>query len=178
MQEAVYHGVPLLGIPLFGDQDGNLAQANQRGFSLTLNFEQIDEEIISDKLNQILENESYKTQAKFVSAVFRDRPKTPMETGVESQSHPMYLYHNLICFFSSVAIFWTEYVLRRNTTSQLHSVGRDLNVVQYHSLDVAGMLAGIFTLVVYTLFTILKIFGRICSMRFTKKATKPSKKTN
>lgn len=81
IQEAVYHGVPLLGIPFFGDQDGNLEQASRRGISTTLNFEEISEELITEKVSQILQNESYKFQAKMVSTAFRDREIPPMDAG-------------------------------------------------------------------------------------------------
>ena len=58
-QEAVYHGVPLLGIPLFGDQDGNMRQAQAHGFALTMELKYISEEMILEKIEEILNNPKY-----------------------------------------------------------------------------------------------------------------------
>jgi len=81
VQEAVFHGVPLLGIPLFADQDGNLEQAFHRGFSLTLEFQDISEELVMEKVTRILDDSSFKIKAKEASECFRDRPTPPMDTG-------------------------------------------------------------------------------------------------
>jgi glucuronosyltransferase len=54
MQEAVYHGVPLLGIPLFADQDGNMAQAERLGHALTLELTEITEKLLLEKIHRML----------------------------------------------------------------------------------------------------------------------------
>lgn len=54
--ETVYHGVPIIAIPIFGDQKMNAYNAEQAGYGLTLNFKEITEETFSSVLEEILEN--------------------------------------------------------------------------------------------------------------------------
>ena len=53
-EEAVFHGVPLIGIPMFSDQDLNMKQAGLAGYSLTMEFGDIAGDILLNKINQIL----------------------------------------------------------------------------------------------------------------------------
>jgi len=50
---------------------------------------------------------------KELSRIFRDDPSGALERGV----------------------YWVEYLLRHGNTSHLNSAGRDLNFVQFHSID-------------------------------------------
>jgi len=52
--EAVYHGAPLVGIPMFGDQDLNMELAENKGFALRLDFAQLTEEKLLEALNEVI----------------------------------------------------------------------------------------------------------------------------
>lgn len=54
--EAVYHGVPIIGIPIYGDQELNVARAVQSGIGLKLNFHNLTEETILWTIECILMN--------------------------------------------------------------------------------------------------------------------------
>lgn len=54
--EAVYHGVPIIGIPIFGDQHNNIKRATDHGFALGISLDDITEESFSYVLDQILNN--------------------------------------------------------------------------------------------------------------------------
>ena len=52
--EAVYHGVPLIGIPMFGDQPRNIDKAERAGYAITLDFTTLTEEKLDNAINRIL----------------------------------------------------------------------------------------------------------------------------
>lgn len=55
--EAVYHGVPVIGIPMFGDQKMNMAVAVNGGYGLKLDYEDVTEATLTAALNEVLGNE-------------------------------------------------------------------------------------------------------------------------
>ena len=59
--EAVYHGVPLLGIPMFGDQRMNLANSERAGYALKIDYKTLTEDSLSNAINEILNNDKYVT---------------------------------------------------------------------------------------------------------------------
>ena len=54
LQEAVYHGVPVLGLPLGGDQELNLIKAVKEGYALKLQWKDITEDSLSRALDLLL----------------------------------------------------------------------------------------------------------------------------
>jgi len=43
-QEAAFHGVALIGIPIYGDQMLNIKQAERAGYAVVLNYQNLTEE--------------------------------------------------------------------------------------------------------------------------------------
>lgn len=54
--ETIYHGVPILGIPRFGDQKMNMAHAVSAGFGRMLDFTKLTEDMFLDGINEMLQN--------------------------------------------------------------------------------------------------------------------------
>ena len=52
--EALYNGVPLVGIPMFGDQLWNMKQASKKGFAIALALTDLSEETLYNALNRVL----------------------------------------------------------------------------------------------------------------------------
>ncbi|KAJ8976653.1 hypothetical protein NQ317_010368 [Molorchus minor] len=126
-QEAVYCGVPRLGIPLFGDQIVNVKLAENMGLAVKLDLESITKKSALDALNKMLNNPMYQEKAKEVSKRYKDRPLSAMDT----------------------ALYWIEYVIRHNGAPHLRSAGADLAWYQYHLLDVAVIFISIPIVLVY-----------------------------
>jgi glucuronosyltransferase len=52
--EAVYHGVPVVGIPFHGDQRNNIANLEARGMGIQLQYENITKQSVLDALRTVL----------------------------------------------------------------------------------------------------------------------------
>lgn len=118
LSEARYRGVPVLGIPLFGDQTENVESIVTEGWAKKLIFSSLTEENFEEVLRDILTNEEYQVKAKEASQLYRDRPMHPLDE----------------------ALYWVEYVLRHSGAKHIQSQAVHLNWLQYHSLDVFGFL--------------------------------------
>uniref|UniRef100_A0A3B5LLV8 UDP-glucuronosyltransferase n=1 Tax=Xiphophorus couchianus TaxID=32473 RepID=A0A3B5LLV8_9TELE len=115
MYEAVYHGVPVLGLPLLFDQFDNLLRLKVRGAARVVEVRSLTKDNFLEALKDILENPSYRENSQRLSQLHRDRPMSPMDT----------------------AIFWIEYVIRNKGAAHLQSAGFGLPWYSYFCLDVA-----------------------------------------
>ncbi|PSN51259.1 hypothetical protein C0J52_11767 [Blattella germanica] len=62
-QEALNRGVPVIGIPLFADQDENMKKAELSGYGIIVSFRTLTTESISSAIKEVLENPRYANQA-------------------------------------------------------------------------------------------------------------------
>nr|CAD7198554.1 unnamed protein product [Timema douglasi] len=116
--EAVYAGVPIVGIPLFADQELNIKRCVLQGFAVKLLYDDITKESLLSAIRTLLDDPRYSANAKKTSFQFRDRPQTALET----------------------AVYWVEYVIRHRGAPHLRSAGADLPTYQYLLLDVISVL--------------------------------------
>lgn len=54
--EAVYHGVPMVGMPFMIDQFGNVAKLVRKGFGLSLRSDSLTPETVLETLKEVLDN--------------------------------------------------------------------------------------------------------------------------
>ncbi|KAF2357132.1 UDP-glucuronosyl/UDP-glucosyltransferase [Trinorchestia longiramus] len=58
-QEATYHGVPVIGIPVFGDQEGNMNKAESQGWGVKLRWEEITYDRLKSVILSLLDDPVY-----------------------------------------------------------------------------------------------------------------------
>ncbi|KAK5645387.1 hypothetical protein RI129_006687 [Pyrocoelia pectoralis] len=112
--EAVYHGVPLIGIPIYSDQFTNVAYAVENNRALTIPYVDLTAEKLVRAIEDIIHNPMYKKNARAQSKIFRDHPIKPVDK----------------------AVYWIEYVLRHRGAPHLQSSGLNLSWYQYWCVDI------------------------------------------
>ncbi|KAF7665902.1 hypothetical protein LDENG_00128230 [Lucifuga dentata] len=147
VQEAIYHGVPVLGIPFFYDQYDNLLRLQERGAGKILQLGDVNGKSFEHGLKEMLHQDSYRQNMQRLSRLHRDQPISPMEH----------------------AIFWLEYVMRNKGAAHLRTEAYKMPWYSYYSLDVLLVLLTAMTIL---LLSVLAIFRFLCCSRRRKIKTK------
>ncbi|XP_048003638.1 UDP-glucosyltransferase 2-like [Leguminivora glycinivorella] len=75
--EAIQAGVPLLAVPVFGDQPGNAVRAERAGYALAVPFAPDMGDKLKVALDKMLSDNRYYNKAKELSRLFNNRPLPP-----------------------------------------------------------------------------------------------------
>ncbi|XP_067265100.1 UDP-glucuronosyltransferase-like isoform X1 [Chanodichthys erythropterus] len=145
--EGICNGVPMVMLPLFGDQGDNAQRLVSRGVAEALSIFDVTSEKLLVALSKVINDKSYKEKMTELSAIHRDRPIEPLD----------------------LAVFWTEFVMRHKGADHLRTAAHELNWIQYHSLDVIGFL-------ILILVTVIFVTVKSCMFCFRKCFKKTQKK--
>ena len=76
-----YHGVPLIGIPLFGEQSDNIAAAKDRGYALSVNIRKLDTlaKDLELAVKRVLTEPSFAAKAARISQLMKAHRQSPPE---------------------------------------------------------------------------------------------------
>ncbi|XP_057376044.1 UDP-glucosyltransferase 2-like [Daphnia carinata] len=137
IQEAVYHNVPLIVLPVLVDQPINAIKAVDDGYAIRLDWDNLTEEILFNAIEQILINASYAEKMEKVSELMRDQMETPLDR----------------------VIYWIEYVIRHRGAPHLRTSSRKLSLYQRFLLDVMLFFVLIGALAFYVLGRVFRHFN-------------------
>ncbi|XP_043968434.1 UDP-glucuronosyltransferase 2A2-like isoform X2 [Gambusia affinis] len=146
--EAIYHGVPMVGIPTFADQPDNMLHLEAKGAAVVVNLNFMTTEALRDAINTVINDKLYKENVMRLSRIHHDRPMSPRDE----------------------AVFWIEFTMRNKGAKHLRVQAHELTWYQYHSLDVLAFLLIIDLLLIFILFKSCSFcFKRCCSRKQTKR---------
>uniref|UniRef100_A0A673KEB1 UDP-glucuronosyltransferase n=1 Tax=Sinocyclocheilus rhinocerous TaxID=307959 RepID=A0A673KEB1_9TELE len=132
LYEAIYHGVPVLGLPLLFDQLDNIVRLQARGAARMLDAATCTTEEFLEALRDILENPTYRHNMQKLSSLHRDRPLHPLDK----------------------AVYWIEFVLRNKGAPHLRAEAYNMSTYSYYCLDVAALVLLILLLTLGGVYTI------------------------
>ncbi|XP_053663196.1 UDP-glucosyltransferase 2-like [Anopheles marshallii] len=113
-QEAIWHGVPIVGFPLFADQFRNINYCVEVGIAKRLSMQHFQANELVQVVQEMLGNAGYSQRMKQMSRLFRDQPESPLER----------------------AVWWCEWVLRNPDAILLQSPAVYMSWFQKYSYDV------------------------------------------
>ncbi|XP_045762876.1 UDP-glycosyltransferase UGT5-like [Maniola jurtina] len=111
--EAIDAGVPLIGIPILGDQWYNTEKYIYFKIGIRLNLPELTEEIFKEAIVTVISDQSYRENIIKLRTLMKDEPQTPLER----------------------AVWWIEYVLRHGGAKHLRAAGANISWPQYLELE-------------------------------------------
>ncbi|KAM6918314.1 UDP-glucuronosyltransferase 1A1-like [Xenentodon cancila] len=141
--EGLCHAVPMLMMPLGGDQLNNAQKIASGGAGLVLDITTVTAESLLQGLNELINDTSYKETVQKLSALHKDRLMDPLD----------------------LSVFWTEFVMRHRGAKHLRSAVHDLNWFQYFCLDVMALLVSVVLVFVAVTATCMKLCLRKLSRK-------------
>ncbi|KAM9367076.1 UDP-glucuronosyltransferase 2B15-like [Symphorus nematophorus] len=140
VQEAIYHGVPILGLPLIFDQRDNLMRIEVRGAGKVIDIFTRSEDIFFQGIQEVLNEPSYRMNMQRLSRLHRDQPMKPLDS----------------------ALFWIEFVMRHKGAAHLRTESYRLPWYSYHSVDVMLFLAGVVLIILGTFAALIWCLCSVC----------------
>ncbi|XP_026735437.1 UDP-glucuronosyltransferase 2B31-like [Trichoplusia ni] len=120
--EAITAGVPLVGVPIMGDQWYNVEKYVYHKIGVRLDLEDITIENFKNTLLKVIGDDSYRQNIIKLRSLMRDEVQTPLER----------------------AVWWTEYVLRHGGAKHLRSPAANISWAEYLELElVLTLMAGL-----------------------------------
>ncbi|KAM3957340.1 UDP-glucosyltransferase 2-like [Aphomia sociella] len=144
--ESLQYGVPLLAIPMFGDQPGNADRAVNNGYARKVTFGEDLAQNLRIELKEMLGTDRYYKRAKHLSQLFRNRPVPP----------------------SKLVSYYVELAIKSNGAHHLRSVSKLYPWYARWMLDQVAFL-------LVTLYILVKLIKKSLTLCFRKDKKKIKK---
>ncbi|XP_061102486.1 2-hydroxyacylsphingosine 1-beta-galactosyltransferase [Conger conger] len=133
--EAMYHGVPVVGVPLFGDHYDTMTRVEAKGMGIMLEWKRMSEEDLYQAMVKIMKDNRYKERAQVLSHIHKDQP-----------GHPV-----------TRAVYWISYILRHHGADHLRSSIYSIPTYQYFLLDIVAVVTAALLALAYAGYRIAKL---------------------
>ncbi|XP_046434370.1 uncharacterized protein LOC124186582 [Neodiprion fabricii] len=145
-EEAISHGVPLVGIPIMGDQDTNVKKMVSLGVAKSIEITDTNADDILLAIRSVALDDSYKQRMLSLRFLIKDRPYDTLEN----------------------AIWWTEHVIRHRGAPYLLSTTANDPWYQRQDVDIIAFLSATFVtiLILVLLITYKCIIYNIKAFRY------------
>ncbi|XP_069937201.1 UDP-glycosyltransferase UGT5-like [Cherax quadricarinatus] len=136
--ESMYHGVAVLGMPVFADQYSNMNTAQRDGWGRVLLWQQLTFDNLKNAISIIMNDKSMRAEVARRSKFMKDRPQEPAD----------------------VAVYWTKYVIRHKGALHLRCPASTMTWYQLYNVDVWASVTVLFIILSYVS---LRLVVYLCS---------------
>ena len=143
--ESLYHGVPIIGFPLFGDQHHNAFRMAEHGYGIEMNILKFTDGELLNNIHKVLGEKRFKMATQKASDILKSQPMTAQDT-------PAY---------------WVEHVLKHGG-EHLRTGAMDMPLYQFLMLDILLFVLVVSCLSGYVLKTIFTVVCKKCLRKQTK----------
>ncbi|KAJ1210387.1 hypothetical protein NDU88_005751 [Pleurodeles waltl] len=134
LMESIYHGVPVLGIPLFGDQFDNMVRAMAKKIGIAISADQLTMKRLTTSMKKLIEDPSYKLAAAAQSKIHRSESLPPDQKLVR----------------------WIEHIIASKGGAHLRPYSSQQPWYQQYLLDVIAFLFTSVSVVIYICVKLLR----------------------
>lgn len=138
--------MPIIGIPFTPESEITLETYLRHGIGKRLHAHNLTVDVLTQTINEVIRNPVYKQNAIKLNSTLYDLPMNGLET----------------------AVWWIEYVIRRNGTSEIKDSIVTIPLYQYYFLDIFAVLLTVLGILIYVPYKILQFCVNRVSA-FTKK---------
>ncbi|XP_047519265.1 UDP-glycosyltransferase UGT5-like isoform X1 [Pieris napi] len=139
MDEAMNAGIPLIGIPMFGDQWYNVESFEYHKIGLGVELDTITEEQLTTAIGTVINDKSYKENIIRLNRLMNDQSQSALER----------------------AVWWTEYVLRHGGAKHLRAAGANISYFEYYEIEfllkLVSLVFLIAAIILYSIYTVYRI---------------------
>ncbi|OCU02602.1 hypothetical protein XELAEV_18008366mg [Xenopus laevis] len=147
IQEAIYHGIPMVAIPLFFDQFDNAVRIKAKHLGTFIPKDQLKAEKLANAIRDVIGGESYKNSAMHLSLIQRSQP-FPKDQQI---------------------VRWVEHIVKVGGTDHLIPYSYQQPLYQQYLLDVFLFVCVCVIGACYLTVKLLKMFiQKLCSFRKLK----------
>ncbi|KFD56583.1 hypothetical protein M514_02687 [Trichuris suis] len=139
--ESMWHGVPIVGIPIYSEHRDYIVRATARNAGIMLPKSNLSKEAIVDAVQMLTLDSKYKESAVSFMELLQDVPYTELEH----------------------AAFWVEFIFRHQEVPHARSGADDLNLLQYFLVDVIAFLVACLIAFAVVAYYCVKYTCRVCS---------------
>lgn len=127
----------------------------KHGIGRRLHVHNLTAEVLTETINEVINNPIYKQNAIKLNRTLYDLPMNGLET----------------------ALWWIEYVIRRNGTLEIKNSLVTIPLYQYYFLDVIGVLLSLIGIILFLIYKII-IFCTLRIIGITKRKQSIKEKKN
>ncbi|RXG56124.1 2-hydroxyacylsphingosine 1-beta-galactosyltransferase [Armadillidium vulgare] len=138
--ESSYNGVPVIGIPVIGDQETNMIEVEDEGWGRVMRWKELEENTLRELILDVLNNKKMTEIVKQKSIIMKDRLVPPDEE----------------------AAYWVEYVMRHKGAPHIRSPLFMMKWYEVYNIDVWAFIILVTSATLYLLLLIFKFILKMC----------------